>query len=342
MDETTLTRTLRSLAADPPLHTAPAADARHRAHRLQRSRRTGAAGLAVIAIAAIVLVARPLAGSTTSGGTVPTGLTDPNNPYRPTTAVVMVDRGQQLKYAIYWHDTSLCEALVDNGQEGGSHCAPGLDRPDPVAINRLDSPDYSFVSITGAVSKVVARLANGSAEALPIVDGEGWPARVATVPGPVVDVRAYDAIGTQLGTPAFGDSGLLTIRPVTSEAPCDPAVPMVAGELKDRAGTFCYLLDPIALTIHPKSVAAVHDDTQGYLVQVNLDDTDTRAFGVLTAKVTTLTEPMNQLAIVLDGVVLSAPAIQSAIDGGTFQITGGQGTAYTKVDVDKLVTELSE
>ena len=44
MDETTLTLALRDLAANPPLHTAPAADARHRAHRLQRHRRTGAGG----------------------------------------------------------------------------------------------------------------------------------------------------------------------------------------------------------------------------------------------------------------------------------------------------------
>ena len=48
----------------------------------------------------------------------------------------------------------------------------------------------------------------------------------------------------------------------------------------------------------------------------------TSKFGALTTSVTKLAAPQNQVAIVLDGLVVSAPRINEAINGGSAQITG--------------------
>ncbi len=58
--------------------------------------------------------------------------------------------------------------------------------------------------------------------------------------------------------------------------------------------------------------------------QVNLEFTGKGAdkFADVTTRVTTQQPPQNQLAIVLDAAVVSAPTIQEAITGGQAQITG--------------------
>jgi preprotein translocase subunit SecD len=71
-----------------------------------------------------------------------------------------------------------------------------------------------------------------------------------------------------------------------------------------------------------------------------LDGQDQVGFGQLTQRVTTQPQPKNQLAIVFDGKVLSAPTIEQAITGGQFQITGG-ATAFTKDQAQALAADLS-
>ena len=51
---------------------------------------------------------------------------------------------------------------------------------------------------------------------------------------------------------------------------------------------------------------------------------------------TSLPSPLNQVAIVLDGVVQSAPTINEAIDGGQAQITGGSASSpFTQTETDR-------
>lgn len=119
----------------------------------------------------------------------------------------------------------------------------------------------------------------------------------------------------------------------------DPAKPIAAC---DRTGAFIYVLAPQYMSgTEVKKAQALYDSAQGYLVQLNFSGTGTRDFGKMTAAVTSLQQPLNQVAIVLDGVVKSAPTIQTAIYGGTAQITGGTGSAFTQADTDSLAKDVN-
>jgi preprotein translocase subunit SecD len=62
----------------------------------------------------------------------------------------------------------------------------------------------------------------------------------------------------------------------------------------------------------------------------------TTKFGNLTARVTSLPAPQNQVAIVLDGLVVSAPRITEAIPSGNAQITG----AFSQQEANDLANVL--
>ena len=47
--------------------------------------------------------------------------------------------------------------------------------------------------------------------------------------------------------------------------------------------------------------------------------------------------PLNQLAIVLNGAVVSAPAVQEPISGGVLQITG----SFTQEEAEALAASLA-
>jgi preprotein translocase subunit SecD len=96
-------------------------------------------------------------------------------------------------------------------------------------------------------------------------------------------------------------------------------------------GTTKYILGAAQLvgTDVSDASAGLEQDAQGNVVgtgwEVRLDFTGsgTNKFSTLTTTVTTLTPPLNQVAIVLDGLVVSAPSINEPITGGQAQITGG-------------------
>jgi preprotein translocase subunit SecD len=62
----------------------------------------------------------------------------------------------------------------------------------------------------------------------------------------------------------------------------------------------------------------------------------TKAFGALTTRVTSLPSPTNQVAIVLDGLVVSAPRINEAINSGSAQISG----SFSQTDATDLANVL--
>jgi hypothetical protein len=350
MDETTLTRTLRDLAANPTLHTAPAADARHRALRLQRRRRTEAGALALVAIVATAAVVRPWGGSagpstTASGGDA--ALTrlihDPENPNHATTDYALLPTGGGREVALYWQHDQLCLQTVGGAASASrSECSSFVrDAARPLTVANIGEREGVMVLTLGKnVTRVRIARPDGSHTDLAPVTADGFPQDAALVTGKVASATAYNADGAQLGAKVIGpDAPQLTIQQVQQALPC-AGQPPVAGQVKSADGAECYVLEHAALTIHPKAAEAQYDSTQGYLVQVSLNEQDRIAFGALTTRVVPLAAPLNQLAIVLNGVVLSAPTVQTAIDGGFFQITGG-ATPFSKADVDKLTAELS-
>jgi len=86
-----------------------------------------------------------------------------------------------------------------------------------------------------------------------------------------------------------------------------------------------YILGPAEVIGRQVAKASSGLDTQAgnvWTVLLTFNNEGTKAFGALTQRVTSLAAPQNQVAIVLDGVVVSAPRINEAIPSGNAQITG--------------------
>lgn len=107
----------------------------------------------------------------------------------------------------------------------------------------------------------------------------------------------------------------------------------------DRAGSTKYILAPAEVLGRQISKASAGLDTQAgsaWYVSLTFNNEGTSAFGALTSRVTTLPEPTNQVAIVLDGLVVSSPRITEAIPSGTAQITG----SFTQLEAQDLANVL--
>jgi len=106
-----------------------------------------------------------------------------------------------------------------------------------------------------------------------------------------------------------------------------------------QKGTSKYILAPAEVLGRQVSKAAAGLDAQGasaWYVTLTFDGEGTKAFGALTSRVTSLPSPSNQVAIVLDGLVVSAPVINEAIPSGNAQITG----SFSQVEAQDLANVL--
>jgi preprotein translocase subunit SecD len=106
---------------------------------------------------------------------------------------------------------------------------------------------------------------------------------------------------------------------------------------KDGASKF--ILAPAEVIGRDVSKATAAIDQQGasgWYVLLSFTGDGTKKFGALTTRVTKLPAPQNQVAIVLDDLVVSAPRINEAINSGSAQITGN----FTQVDSTDLANVL--
>jgi preprotein translocase subunit SecD len=106
-----------------------------------------------------------------------------------------------------------------------------------------------------------------------------------------------------------------------------------------RTGASKYILAPAEVLGRQVSKASAGIDQQGasaWYVLLTFNGEGTKAFGALTSRVTTLASPQNQVAIVLDGLVVSAPSINEAIPSGNAQITG----SFSQVEANDLANVL--
>jgi len=101
-----------------------------------------------------------------------------------------------------------------------------------------------------------------------------------------------------------------------------PDLPLVTC---DRDGSARYVLGPAeVLGTQVKNATAAIDQqgSGGWFVSLDFNKEGSGKFSAVTQRVVSLAAPQNQVAIVLDGLVVSAPRIISAITGGSAQITG--------------------
>jgi preprotein translocase subunit SecD len=138
--------------------------------------------------------------------------------------------------------------------------------------------------------------------------------------------------GTDTATPSSGVSPAINaqfaaldctnpanLQGTGADAPTDTIVAC------SREGASKYILAPAEVLGQQVSKASSGLDQQGasaWFVSLTFNGEGTKAFGALTSRVTSLPSPQNQVAIVLDGLVVSAPVINEAIPSGNAQITG--------------------
>lgn len=102
----------------------------------------------------------------------------------------------------------------------------------------------------------------------------------------------------------------------------DPAKQYAACETD---GSFKYVLDvaKVVGTDIDTASAGVRQGTTEWVVQLDFKSKGAGEWGKLTTTAYNSPEPRNMVAVVLDGVVITAPVIQSPIPGGRAEITGG-------------------
>ncbi|MFF3887748.1 hypothetical protein [Streptomyces sp. NPDC001914] len=99
-----------------------------------------------------------------------------------------------------------------------------------------------------------------------------------------------------------------------------------------------FILGPTAVDgAHVSSAKAVNDRQTGrWVVQLDFDSVGARQFSELTGSLSTRMSPQNQMAIVLDGAVISAPSVNQRLDGGTTEISG----SFTRESAEQLAVTL--
>ena len=121
----------------------------------------------------------------------------------------------------------------------------------------------------------------------------------------------------------------------------DPDAPLVTcGE----DGTVKYILGPMEVDgVHISSASsglvpgANGSVTNEWGVFLNFDNEGTKEFRETTTRISGLEQPRNQFAIVLDGLVVSAPSVSTPISDGQAQISG----SFTRESAATLANQLS-
>lgn len=147
----------------------------------------------------------------------------------------------------------------------------------------------------------------------------------------VTTTRVFTAMtGTPRAEPHVTSFALLPVLE-TSSTPC------VAGTVGALDGTTCYKLGQGMTDISVEEATPGLSGGTAWVVQVRLNNTDTDKFATLTSTLYQLPAPRNQLAVVIDGKVITAPAVTQPISGGALWISG----TFTKKDATDLARRLS-
>ncbi len=161
---------------------------------------------------------------------------------------------------------------------------------------------------------------------------------VVVAVGALFLVRSDDSppAGKAGGRPSAPEA--VQFRPVlTAEQGDCTATPPPSGTACDSEGNR-YLLGKVELDgAHVTEVEAAAGQDTAWVVNLRLDDEGSKSFARLTSELATKTSPQNQLAIVVDGRVVSAPVVMSPITGGQVQIS----SKFTQQDAEKLASDIT-
>ncbi|GAA0478968.1 protein translocase subunit SecD [Streptomyces olivaceiscleroticus] len=148
------------------------------------------------------------------------------------------------------------------------------------------------------------------------------------------------------GIPAALQKKLAALDCSTKKGRADAAAQAARAKPSDQVvacekdGSRKYALGPVKVEgTDVDDAKATFDQTngQGWIVQMNFNSAGGKKFADVTGDIATKAPPQNQFAITLDGQVVSAPQVSSAIAGGNAQISGG----FTQQSAEDLGNMLS-
>jgi preprotein translocase subunit SecD len=217
----------------------------------------------------------------------------------------------------------------------------GLDLQGGASVTLTPVGEYEAGALEVAVEIIRARVDSlGVAEPEIISSGDTV---VVNLPGVQNQDRALEIVGAQgkvllrpvlqSGTPVI-DSATTTVAP---EGAPDPTDPNATVELRDAAG-ISYVVGPAAATGDVFDNDAQADISSGQwavIVSLRRGASGEDLWNALTTKCYSreMSCPTGQVAIVLDGEVISAPVVQEAVfTGGSVQISGD----FTEADARDL------
>ena len=211
------------------------------------------------------------------------------------------------------------------------------------------------VNSLGVAESEVAAQGSGTSRQIVISVPGDTGRRVVDLVGQTAELRFRQVLATGAGASAVVDPTATPVAGVTPEINAQFAyfdcalaenrqgtgtdLPSQTIVACDRAGLTKYILGPAEVLGRQISEASAGLDTQSgsaWFVSLTFNSEGTAAFAAVTSRVTSLPEPNNQLAIVLDGLVVSAPRINEAIPSGTAQITG----SFTQLEAKDLANVL--
>ena len=223
------------------------------------------------------------------------------------------------------------------------------------AIDQAVSIIRQRVNSLGVAESEVAAQGSGTNRQIVISVPGDTGRRVVELVGQTAELRFRQVLASASGVPSGSDAAATPAAGVSAEAnakfaalDCTKAenlqgtgadAPTDTLVACDRAGGTKYILAPAEVLGRQISKASAGLDTQAgsaWYVSLTFNNEGTSAFGALTARVTSLPEPTNQVAIVLDGLVVSSPRINEAIPSGTAQITG----SFTQLEAQDLANVL--
>jgi protein-export membrane protein SecD len=182
------------------------------------------------------------------------------------------------------------------------------------------------------IRDIIERRVNSTGVAEPLVQTQGSDRIIVELPG----VSDPDAIRALLGTTGrldfvplppetYGSVDIATGEPIQGTKP----VPGQGAPLDDATLTALFSGDQIA------SSSVSTNDVGQRVVAFTLKPEGADLFATYTGA-----NLGSYFAIVIDGTVVSAPYIQSAITGGEGQISGGGGAGFAFEEANSLVTIL--
>ena len=211
------------------------------------------------------------------------------------------------------------------------------------------------VNSLGVAESEVAAQGTGTSRQIVISVPGDTGRRVVDLVGQTAELRFRQVLATGAGASSVVDPTATPVAGVTPELNAQFAafdctlaenrqgtgtdLPSQTIVACDRAGLTKYILGPAEVLGRQISEASAGIDTQAgsaWFVSLTFNSEGTAAFAAVTSRVTSLPEPNNQLAIVLDGLVVSAPRINEAIPSGTAQITG----SFTQLEANDLANVL--